>query len=260
MQIRTDGLIIRELNVGESDRIVTVLTRDKGVVRASAKGARKPKSRYASACRLLCYSRLTLLPGKEKYILLDAEPLEVFMGVRSGLESLALSQYFSELSGTLAPRDEPAEPFLRLTLNAMHLLETQARPFALIKAAFEMRALTLAGYMPDLVACASCGVYEHEWMYLLPVTGALYCADCLPDAQCTPEECRRALPLSKGALAALRHSVYSEFEKLFAFTLGPKPLREFAAAAESYTLAQLDRTFPTLEFYRSVRLQPGTHL
>lgn len=253
MQIKTDGLTIRELNVGESDRIITLLTRDKGVVRASAKGARRPKNRLSSACRLFCYSRFTLYEGREKYIIDDAEPLEVFMGVRKELTRLALAQYFAELAGAVAPRDEPAEPFLRLLLNALHLLETGAKPPALLKAAFEMRLLTLAGYMPDLVACEGCGAYEHDTMYLLPVTGALYCADCIANNLCTPEECRRAVPLSKGALAALRHTVYSDFGRLFAFTLPERPQRELAAAAESFLLAQLDRTFPTLEFYRGVR-------
>ena len=58
MQINTDGLIIREQSIGESDRLVTVLTREQGILRAFVRGAKAMKSRSASSTQLLCYSRL----------------------------------------------------------------------------------------------------------------------------------------------------------------------------------------------------------
>ncbi|MDR3551591.1 MAG: DNA repair protein RecO, partial [Clostridia bacterium] len=244
-----DGLVIRELNVGESDRIITILTREKGVVRASAKGARIPKNRFASVCRLLCFSRFTLFAGREKYIIDEAEPLDVFIGLRGSLSGLALGQYFCELCGAVAPQEEPAEPFLRLILNALHLLETGSRPPTLVKAAFELRLLTLAGYMPDLVACRGCGAYEQDTMYLLPVTGCLMCADCLREKSVR----EAAMPLSKGALAAMRHAVYSDFERLFSFSLPEPALEQLSEAAEASLVSQLERSFATLEFYRNVR-------
>lgn len=244
MQIKTDGLVIRETNVGEDDKFVTVLTRDKGVLRASAKGARKLKGRFSSVCRLLTFSRYTLFSGREKYIIDDAEPLDFFMGVRTDLVKLSLAQYFCELSGALSPVEEQAELYLRLILNALHLLESEKRPQELLKAVFEMRILTLSGYMPDLVACRNCGVYEDAVMYFFPQEGNLCCRECHGQG---------GVPLSAGALAALRHSVYADFEKLFSFTLSGQSLEEFAQAAEAFLLCRTERTFPTLEFYRGLR-------
>ena len=212
MQIKTDGLIIRELNVGEADRIVTILTREKGVVRASARGARSVKSRISPATQLLSHSGFTLFQGREKYIIDEAEPLHIFMGVRQDLDKLALAQYIAELTGALAPQEAEAEIYLRLALNALYLIETGKRPLGLIKAACGMRLLTIAGYMPDLVACRECGAYEADVMYLEPRKASLICAACSPE---TPE----GDPLSRGALAALRHTVYADFERLFAFSL-----------------------------------------
>lgn len=248
MQIKTDGLVIREWNVGESDRFVTILTRDKGLIKASARGARSPKSRLSAVCRLLCYSRFVLFAGREKYIIDDAEPLGLFTGLRSSLPLLSLGQYFCELAGAVSPSDEPAEPFLRLILNSLHLLERGQKPRALVKAGFELRLLTLAGYMPDLVACRGCGCYESDAMYLLPQSGSILCEDCrVKEGGPSP-----ALRLSRGALAAARHIVYSEFEKVFSFSLPEKPLRELADASERYLVYELERTFPTLAFYKTV--------
>ena len=110
MKLTTDALIIRENNtLGESDRFVTALTRELGVIRASVRGARQLKNRNGSATQLLCYSRLSLYKGREKYIVDDAEPLQVFFDVRGDLTKLALAQYFCELAGVLAPAEEEAE-------------------------------------------------------------------------------------------------------------------------------------------------------
>ena len=149
MKLTTDALIIRENNtVGEADRFVTLLTRDRGIVRASVRGARQLKNRNGSATQLLCYSRVSLYKGREKYIVDDAEPLQVFFEVRGQLDKLALAQYFCELAGVLAPAEEQAEEELRLLLNALHYLAEDSRPSALIKAVTELRLLCRAGYMP----------------------------------------------------------------------------------------------------------------
>lgn len=250
MQMKTDGLIIRDLNVGENDRIVTILTREKGVLRASARGARRVNSRLSTATRLFCYSSFALYKGRETYIIDDAEPLEFFLGVDSSLEALSLAQYFAQLAGFLAPEEEPAEMLLRLLLNALHFIKNGARPLPLIKAAFELRALTLSGYMPDLVACRNCGLYEGGQMFFEPLGGTLLCGDCAGELPETPLENRVAL--SKGVLAAMRHVVYADFEKLFAFTLPEPALSDLARASEAYLLCRLERSFPTLDFYNAL--------
>ena len=107
MQINTDGLIIREQSIGESDRLVTVLTREQGILRAFVRGAKAMKSRSASSTQLLCYSRLSIYEGREKYIIDEAEPIEVFFSLRTDFEKLSLAQYFCELALALAPEGLP---------------------------------------------------------------------------------------------------------------------------------------------------------
>jgi len=245
MQIKTDGLIIRDLNVGESDRIVTILTREKGVVRASARGARIIKSRISPATQLLSHSDFTLYQGRDKYIINEAEPLDFFMGVRQNLDKLAIAQYLSELEGCLAPQEADAEIYLRLALNALHLIDNGKRPLPLIKAAIEMRLLTITGYMPDLVACRSCGAYEADVMYFEPESAGIICSKCRTEAA-------GGYPLSRGALAALRHTVYADFERLFSFSLPEGALTQLCRASERYLLCCLERSFTTLDFYNSL--------
>jgi DNA repair protein RecO (recombination protein O) len=253
MQIKTDGLTIRELNVGENDRIITLLTREKGVVRASARGARRVRSSMLPSAQLLCYSNFTLFRSRDKYIIDEAEPVEFFMGVRADLCRLTLAQYFAQVCAYCVPEEEPAGEALRLILNALHLLQGGKKPPALIKAAFEMRLLSISGFMPDLVACKGCGSYEEDVMYFFPRAGVLACPRCLDDPEfmrALPS--RERCPLSKGALAAMRHTVYADFERLFSFTLPAPALGELARASERFLVTNMDRSFTALDFYHTL--------
>ena len=242
MKLTTDALIIRENNtVGESDRFVTALTRDLGVIRASVRGARQIKNRNGSATQLLCYSRLSLYKGREKYIVDDAEPLQVFFDVRGDLTKLALAQYFCELAGALAPVEEEAEQELRLLLNGLHYLSEGTRPSALIKAVTELRLLCKAGYMPAVAQCARCE--SQECTAFSPLRG---------DVTCEEHKSADMLTLSGCAMAALRHIVYAPFEKCFAFSLPEADLAVLGEAAEQFLLSQLGRGFNTLDFYHSL--------
>ena len=243
----TDALIIREYNnIGEADRFVAALTRDLGLIRASARGARNIKSRNAAATQLLAYSRLSLVKGRDKYIINDAQPLEVFFDLRSDIETLSLAQYFCELVSVLAPEEAAAGDLLRLVLNALHFLAKRKRPSLIIKAAVEMRMLSLAGYMPDLICCQNCAVYEADDMVFLPKSGVIYCGNCYHPTS------EFAFHMGKGVMTGLRHTIYADFDKLFSFQLQPEGQKQLAQITEQYMLQTLERRFMTLDFYHQV--------
>ncbi len=246
MQIKTEGLIIREQTVGESDRLVTALTRDEGMVRAFARRAKNLKDSKNSATGLLCYSRLNLYKGRDKYIINDAAPIEVFFGLREDILRLALAQYFCGLAAEVVPEAVESGDYLRLVLNALHFLSVGTRPPQLLKPIVELRMLSLAGYMPDLVCCAACGKYEDDRMYFKVNRGTVYCQDCYRN---NGDPCAA---LSKAALTAMRHIIYSDFEKIFSFSVSPGAQRELSAAAEAYTVGVLQKRLKTLDFYNSL--------
>lgn len=244
MRIDAEGLVIREKSVGESDRLITVLTRHQGILRAFARQANRIRSGKLSATQLFSYSRFTIFMGRDTYIIDDAQPIEVFFDLRKDIERLSLAQYFCELADVLAPQGEDAEEYLRLMLNALHFLSKDLRPAAVLKAIVEMRMLSLAGYMPDLVCCADCGKYEADVMYFFPCGGSIRCGDCY-----VPDDSVPHAALGRGALAGFRHIVYSDFEKLFSFNLSGESAKELSSAAERYVLCTLERGFKTLDFY-----------
>ena len=252
--MKTDarGLVVSEKRVGEGDRLVTVLTGERGILRAFVRQSKRAGAGRLSATRLFTYSRLSIFEGRDSYIIDDAQPIEVFFGLREDIGRLSLAQYFCELAVNLAPQDSEAELFLRLLLNAMYFLCKGTRAHDVLKPAVEMRMTSLAGYQPDLVCCSECGCYEAETMMFLPRSGRIVCADCFRSQPGEP-----AASLHAGAMTALRHTVYAEFQKLFAFRVSGDAAKELAAASEKYVLETLQHRLATLDFYHQMAETDG---
>lgn len=243
MLITTKALVIKEQSVGESDRLVTLLTSDLGIIKAFVKRAKLVRSRLNAATSLFAYSDMVLYRGKSSYNVNSAEPIEMFFNLRRDIERLALAQYIAELSGELLTAEQPNEELIRLVLNAFHLLCTGKRKHMQIKAVFEIRALSLTGYMPSPIACESCGTYETDPMFFDAEEGKLYCSSCKTDG---------LYPLSLRAVTALRLICFGEIVKVFSFTLPDEDLAMLSDAAQRYTLGIIGRTPGTLEFYKGL--------
>ena len=127
---------------------------------------------------LLGYSRFVLFKHKDRFTIDSADSNALFFGVRQDLTKLSLAAYLCELCADTAPAGEPAKEQQRLLLNCLHLLETGKRSAEFIKPLYELRQISLSGYMPDLVACRECGQYERPLFHFYPVSGELVCAGC----------------------------------------------------------------------------------
>ena len=245
MKFRTDGLIIKEQNIGENDRLVFALTKSNGVIRAFVKGAKNIKNQKCAATSLLSYSRLTIYKGRESYIIGEAQSIKIFSKLRNDAKKMCLAQYFCELALTVCPREQNSEPFLKLVLNSLYLLSEGKRSAELIKPCLEMRLVSLAGYMPDLTMCRNCGEYSADTMYFLPEIGMLECAAC-------HERMSGGIALSPSALTALRHTIYADDDKLFSFSLSQEGLELLNICSESYLKYKFEKDFKTLNFYKAI--------
>ena len=102
MQTATTGLVLRQVKVGEADRIITILTPELGVVSASARGSLRMKSALFSATGLFCYSEFTLSSGRSHYFVDNAQVKKVFHGISATIEGMALASYMAEIAMELA--------------------------------------------------------------------------------------------------------------------------------------------------------------
>ncbi|MEE1239689.1 MAG: DNA repair protein RecO [Acutalibacteraceae bacterium] len=237
--------MIKEMSVGENDRLVTLFTRDYGIIRAFAAGAKSIKSKKGTATSLLAYGSFTILKKKDTYKIYEATPIRLFFGAGSEIDVLALAQYFCELCSVIVASGTPDGEFLRLILNSLHFLTKEKRYPPLIKAITELRAAAIAGFMPNLVACDNCGKFEDDIMYFNANEGKLLCYEC-------KGENSGLIILDRTLLSAMRHIVYSEFSRLYSFSVPDKSANRLSEITEKYITLQTDHRFAALDFYNSV--------
>ena len=242
-----EGIVLRETETKETDKILTVLTRSEGKIAVIARGARRKNSRIAAASQLLVYSEMTLFQKGNWSILDEASTLELFSGVRQDVELLALGAYFAEMTELLAEEDVPAPDTLPLLLNALYALGTLHKEPAQVKAAFELRLLALSGFEPLLDGCAVCGAAEPAQPVLEVGQGLLHCRECSLSGRGGHD-----MALCPPSLAAMRHVLRCGAKRLYAFSLEKDALARMGAAAEAFACTQLERGFRTLDFYKRV--------
>ena len=250
MHDTTKALVLRSVDYKESDRILTLLTQEQGKLTATARGSRKKGSGLAAATQLLCWSEMVLYEYKGRWVIKEAATERQFEGVRADLEKLSLACYFAEVTELLAVEGLPCPELLSLILNSLHALEKLNKPQWLIKSAFELKALCLAGYEPLLEGCAVCGAEEPEDLRFHLREGVIHCAGCrgeLGDGI--------SMPLDRQGLEAMRHIVYGDPKRLFSFVLSRESLKKLGDLTEAYLHTQLERGFHTLDFYKQIRLE-----
>ncbi|MBD5082594.1 MAG: DNA repair protein RecO [Clostridiales bacterium] len=244
MRRTTKGLVIKEQTIGESDRLVTLLTADFGLVKAFVRRAKQLKSRLNSATTLFAYCDFSLYKSKDAFVVDDAVPIEVFFNLRQDIDRLTLAQYFAQLAYELSAEEQPQEELLRLILNSLHLLCKGEKSIAQIKAVFEFRALCLGGYMPSVLACDHCGTYETPLMYFDTMEGKIYCENCPKTG---------AVPVPKNVITAIRFICLTEPTKIFSFSLSDENIALLESVAEKYTVSRIQRRLSALEFFKGLQ-------
>ena len=120
MYVKTDGIVLKETEYKDNDKLLTVLTRDLGRITVKARGVKSGKSGSKAACQLLAYSEFTLFEQQGRYTVREAVSKELFPELQKDLELLALASYFAQVTLTVAQEDDPVPELLSLLLNALY--------------------------------------------------------------------------------------------------------------------------------------------
>lgn len=260
MLFEVKGVVIRAVNLSESDRIITILTESHGTISAYANNSRSLKSRYMAAAQLFCYGSYVLYKKGERFWVREVELIESFFGLRDSVERMALAAYFCEVLFDVTTADADPET-LRLTLNSLYAIANGRAPLGKIKAVFEFRLAASIGFMPDLDGCSECGRSDTR-LYLDVLDGIAVCPDCREYVSAehregeilyTGEENRRViLILSETVCATMRYVISAPQERLLAFRISDEEEAAFELAAEQYLLHHVETGYDTLKFYKDV--------
>lgn len=187
---RDEGIVLRTHKLGEADRIISVLTRNHGKVRAVAKGVRKTKSRFGARLEPPTHLQLQLYEGRgELHIIDQAETIDHFRAIREDLDRLTRAVSMLEAADQLGLEGEPNPALYQMLVGALRALAGHSGP--LVLPAFFLKVLSLEGFRPVVDRCVECGAERDLVAFDLESGGTL----------CT--EHRVGTAVSPGALVLL---------------------------------------------------------
>ena len=257
-QLDVKGLVLRVTDIGDYDRLLTVLTETEGRLLVTGKGVKSIKSPHMPTTQPFCYSHFILKKTHKYFYIADSEVIDCFFGLRYDLDRLALASYLCDVAGDFSVEGIADSDLLRLTLNTLYALSNKETPLWQIKAAYEFRVSADEGYKPDLVGCALCHRYTADKMYLDVMNGRLLCPECRYQAEKTADveeddgTAKIYLPLTPAVLEAMRYVLYAPLSRYLSFTLDESERPLFSASCEKYLLHHLEHGFESLSYYKSI--------
>ncbi len=259
-ELEVEGLVIRQVNMGESDEILTILTPDHGKITISGRGVRSLKNRHAASVQLFAYSTLLLQKQKKYFYILDSYYKENFINIRYDVEKLALATYLCDVASEFALEDVPNPTLMQLTLNTLYALAYRKDiPMERVKAAFEFRVICEEGFAPELFNCGMCRCDLNDVGYLDVMNGRVLCRSCQesyvhsPAYEMDETTAKIHIRLTPAALSAMRYILSAPLKRLLSFSLDKEEGEVLGVACERYLVNHLEHSFPSLEYYHALR-------
>ncbi len=240
-----NAIVLRRINFGETDRVVTLLTRERGKLSAIAKGARKPISRLAGSTELFTYSRIQLATGKTLDVITQAEVKESFPRIRADLGRIAHATYMLELVDRLVEEREPNMDLFELLLSALYLMERPNDPGKIARM-FELQLMKLLGYEPTLGKCVRCKrPLPGAELFFSPSLGGVVCREC----GSLPED---AIRISRAMVDVMLELLAADAPHVERMHIRSDVMEEIAKVMRWYIRYRAERELKSLEFLQAV--------
>jgi len=211
---RTEGIILRRRDFGESDRILVLFTRKLGRISGIAKGSRKPSSKIAGHLELFMRSSFLISRGRNLHLITQAEVLDSFDKLREDLQGIGRGSYIVELVDAVTFEEGSNLNLYELLLTTLKALDSGDDP-AIITHFFELHLLGLVGFQPEFFICVECGkkITEQD-QYISGELGGVVCPSCMKTVSGADFR-----PISARILKYLRHFQRSTLQELLALNM-----------------------------------------
>ena len=211
--INVTGIILKQTPIGEYDRRICLLTKEKGKISAFARGARKPGNRLSAATNPFSFGQFKLYAGRDSYTISEADIQNYFPELMSDYVGAYYGMYFAEVADYYTRENNDERQMMKLLYQSLRALCSPALPNPLVQCVFELKAIAVNGEFPGIPADRK---------------------------------------LEESTVYALRYIVESPVEKLYTFTVTEPVLQELRQIAKEYRERILDRKFKSLEILKTL--------
>jgi len=229
--VKTKGIIIAENNMGDFDKMLTILTPN-GKISCSAKGARRPKSQLMAGTQFLCFGEYMMFKGSNTYTLNSCETIELFYNLRIDLDKLEYAAHITKIIQDVTDENQNTYKILQLYLNTLYVIANTGLDLKFITSIFKIRLMCLLGFKPRLDKCATCG-NEQVNSFSFKDNG-LKCDVCSRQDTGTIE-------ISESTKNALKYIATAPAKKLFSFNISDENKKQLEIIAKIYTNEKLEK-------------------
>lgn len=221
------GIVIKEIQYKENDKIITLLTDKFGKISCFAKGAKKTNSPLMASCQLFVYSEFVLYKGTSFYHINSSEIINTFYNLRDSLDKIDYVYEITNILNTFIYENQESKDILQLYLNAIHLIANKDISNVFLLAVFKLKLLKLAGFLPSFSVCGKCKkkllekttTKQKNYTYS-NVSNHILCLKCTKDRI-------GIINISEAVFLAINYVENVDIKKVFMFKLSEQALKEF---------------------------------
>lgn len=233
--IKVNGIIIAENNMGDFDKMLTILTPNLGKIGCSAKGSRRPKSLLLSGTQFLCFGEYMLFKSQDTYTMNSCETIEMFYNIRTDLDKLTYASFITKIINDVTTENQNSFNTLKLFLNTLYMISETDKDLDFITSVFKMRMLKILGFLPKVTECTTCKCKENLTYFSIRDNG-FKCSNCArQETGC--------LEMSEPTRNAIIYIMKADPKKIFSFELSEKCLKELNLISSIYLNEKLEKEY-----------------
>lgn len=237
------GVVIKTSDVGEYDKRLVILTRERGRITAFAHGVKRAKSMLSGGSRIFTFATFELYEGKEAYKLVKIDVNKSFDEISDDIENMCYGSYFLELTEYYSSENIESTELVKLIYSSLKALLNENINNRLVKCIFEMKMLQINGEYPQMFQCVSCG--NDDSKYFSALHSGLVCSKCMG-------KFGDAVELNTSTIYSFQYIITAAIEKLFTFIVNEEVLAEMEFIMKRYYLLHVNREFKSLEILNSI--------
>ncbi len=236
--ITVTGMVLTVMPIGEYDKRITLLTRERGKLTAFARGARRPNSQLLAATNPFAFGEFELFEGRSSYTVARASIQNYFRELAADPGATYYGFYFLEFAEYCCQENNDEREMLKLLYQSLRALESSAFDNRLVRAVFELKAVSIGGQEPHVFSCTDCQGSELGWFSVR--RGGALCEACHAKA---PD----AFRVDASTIYTLQYVISARVEKLYTFTVNERVLQQLEALLKEYLRMYLGHPFRSLK-------------
>ena len=233
--IKVNGIVIAENNMGDFDKMLTILTPNLGKIGCSAKGSRRPKSLLLSGTQFLCFGEYMLFKGAEHYTMNSCETIELFYNIRTDLDKLTYASYITKIINDVTTENQNSFNTLKLFLNTLYMISETDKNLDFITSIFKLRILKILGFAPNIRECTCCRAKDNITHFSI-IDNGFKCSSC-------SKQDTGSIEMSDPTKNAIMYIMTADPKKIFSFELSEKCQKELELIANIYLNEKLEKEY-----------------